>query len=253
MSQILRFLSFSTHTYKRYGHVMKTSIVAIFIIFCLSNVTYAQSEKLTIDCRKDFRKEDVAVLSHAPLGIKRIKKHHLRVNWVGGSRDFIDKPPYDEPFQGISYSYCGYNSTVGMHLIHKSMYSLFTGVLVDNTTGKIMPAGEYVSFSNDEKKYFAIAQEDGFDGEYWYVYARNGSLIWKGLSGISEKHPKYKYDYFVAEFHNPRWNSVGDLEANCMCSTNKKTANQRETIVTLKRVERKWVWLPMISCPRIDH
>ena len=230
---------------------MRCIIVVILTVFCLAERAFGQAEKLTMDCREEFRKEDVAILGQAPFGAKRITKHHLRVNWAGGSKDFIDKPPYDKSLDGIWYSHCGYSQTLGMHLVHKSMYSLFTGVLLDNATGKIMPAGEYVSFSNDKGKYFAPVQPDGLDGEEWYVYAKSGSLIWKGLSGISERHPKYKYEYFVAELDNPRWNSAGELEANHVCSADRDIPTKERTTVTLKLVGKKWAWLPRMHCPEI--
>jgi hypothetical protein len=227
---------------------MKINIIAILILFCFDNVIYGQPDKLTMDCRDNFRNEDALIFSQAPLGATRITKHHLQVNWTGGSIDFIDEPPYDEPLDGISYYYCGYNSTIDMHLIHKQISGVFTGVLMDNATGKVMPAGEYISFSIDKKKYFSTVQPDGLDGQEWYVYSRNGNLIWRGLSGISEIHPKYKYEYFVAELHNPSWNTAGELEATCVCST----GNEKETIVTLKLVRKNWAWLPNVSCQRAN-
>jgi hypothetical protein len=230
---------------------MKIKIIAIFIIAYFCNAVYGQSENLIMDCGENFRDEIAAVLRQAPFGVKRISKHHLKVNWAKGNLDFIDKPPYDEPLDGTAYFYCGYNSIVGMHLIHKSEDSIFTGVLVDDTTGKITPAGQYVSFSKDKNKYFATVQPDGLDGEEWYVYAKDGKLIWKGLSGITQKNLKYDYEYFVVELSNPRWNLNGELEATGICASERDNAKKKETIVTLKLTEKNWEWLPKISCPGI--
>lgn len=231
---------------------MKIKIVAVFMIVGFCNAAYGQSKNLIMDCGKNYRNENISILNQAPFGAKRISKHHLKVNWARGSVDFIDKPPYDEALDGTAYSYCGYNSTIGMHLIHKSAFSDFTGVLVDNATGKVMPAGQYVSFSKNKKKYFSTIQPDGLDGEEWYIYTRDGKLIWKGLSGISQKHPKYEWEFFVVELSNPRWNSVCELEATGICASERDKVNKKETTVTLKLIGKKWEWLPKVSCPKIE-
>ncbi|MBI5586316.1 MAG: hypothetical protein HY892_21100 [Deltaproteobacteria bacterium] len=230
---------------------MKSIIAMILAVFSLAGGALGQSDKLTMDCREAFQNEDAAVLRQAPFGAKRIMKHRLRVSWAGGSRDFIDKPPYDAELDGTSYSYCGYKRTLGLHLIHKSMDGVFTGVLLDNNTGQTRAAGQYVSFSNDQKKYFASVQPDGLDGEKWYVYGKSGTLIWKGLSGISGRHPQYQYEYFVAELVNPRWNSAGELEANYVCSDDRNSPTKQRNKVTLKLVGKKWAWLPRVFCPEI--
>jgi hypothetical protein len=229
---------------------MGNIIVAIVMILGFGSVAYGGPKELVMDCRE--KGENLAILSHAPFRAKRISKHHLRVDWAGGSMDFVDKPPYDEPLGGTRYSYCGYNPTLNMHLIDKSISGVFTGVLLDNVTGKIMQAGHYISFSNDKKKYFSTVQPDGLDGEEWYVYTRNGNILWKGLSGISGKHPKYNYEYIIAELSNPRWNSEGELQATHVCAVDKGTS-KKETTVTLRLVGKKWLWLPRISCPEVDH
>lgn len=128
---------------------------------------------------------------------------------------------------------------------------MFTGVLLDNLTGKIVPAGQYVSFSNDKKKYFASVQPDGLDGEEWYVYTGNGVLIWKGLSGISKRHPKDKYEYFVADLDNPRWNSAEELEADLLCSADRDKPMTDKTTVALRLVGKRWAWLPEVTCPEV--
>jgi hypothetical protein len=225
---------------------IKIAVILIILINCSSS--FGQSEELVMDCSNNIVDENAAILGQTPFGAKRISQHHLVVNWMRGSKDFIDEPPYDQNFDGISYVYCGYNPTLGMHLIHKSEYDIFTGVLVDNSTGAVMPAGQYVSFSKDKKKYFATVQPNGLDGEEWYVYTKDGQLEWKGLSGITQKHPKFNYDYFIVELSKPRWNSEGKLEAIGKCST--EIDNNKETTVRLELVGKKWEWLPKISCPK---
>jgi hypothetical protein len=40
-------------------------------------------------------------LGAAPHGARRIDKHRLEVSWTDGKRLFVDKPPYDEPLDGV--------------------------------------------------------------------------------------------------------------------------------------------------------
>lgn len=227
---------------------MKGILQALLLIQCLAVFASGGTAELVMDCSDKIHKENQAVLSQAPMGAKRVSKHHLRVNWAGGGTDFIDKPPYDEPLDGTWYSYCGFNPTLNVHLIHKSIADIFTGVLLDNATGKLIPAGDYVSFSNDKKKYFATVQPNGLDGQEWYLYSRDGTLIWKGLSGISENNGRY--EYFIAELDDPRWSAGGELQSTLVCAADQ---SKRKTTVTLTLTGNKWEWLPIVACPKINR
>jgi hypothetical protein len=224
---------------------MRGVLGLLLLIQSIAIVSFGGTADLVLDCREKIYKEDRAILSLAPLGAKRISKHHLRVNWTGGSKDFIDKPPYDEPLDGTWYSYCGFNPILNFHLIHKTITDVFAGVLLDNTTGKLIPAGEYVFFSSDKKKYFASVQPNGLDGEEWHLYSRDGVPIWKGLSGILGNNGRYRY--FVAELDDPRWSADGEFQATLTCTADK---NKRKTTVTLTFVKTNWEWLPRIECPK---
>lgn len=230
---------------------MKIIVMTFAMFSCLAATTYADTENLKLGCSERFREEEAKVLRQAPQGAKRTGRHHLRIKWTAGFREFADKAPYgDEFLEGTAYYYCGYNKTANIHLIHEQIDGLFTGILVDNASGKILPGGEKVSFSSDLSKYLAQVQPDGLDGEEWYVYQRNGQLVWKGLSGISEHHPKLNYDYFIVELSAPKWNGQGELEATGICASEREKAKKKETTVTLKRVGRSWKWLPELLCPK---
>jgi len=218
----------------------------VTLIHCRPGLSHP--ENLVMDCGNTIADEIAAMFRENPFGARRISKHHLVVGWERGRQNFIDEPPYDQILDGVSYLYCGYNPTMQMSLIHKREDDIFTGVLLDHITGTVMPAGQYVSFSKDKKKYFATVQPDGLDGEEWYVYTKDGKLEWKGLSGISQKHPKFNYYFFVVELSSPRWNADGLLEAIGKCTAG-KDRQENETTVRLKRIGPRWEWLPKISCP----
>jgi len=169
----------------------------------------------------------------------------LKVNWAGGSTVFADSGTQEGYLGGVAHRYCGFSRILAAHLIHRVDEDLFTGVLLDHATGKIMPAGEQVSLAPDGTVYFASAHANGLDGELWYLYARDGSLIWSGLSGISEQHPEYEYEYFIATLSQPRWSSAGELQATLTCAT--RPAGLSAT-VTLTRDNDEWTWLPVIRC-----
>ncbi|MFI5119657.1 MAG: hypothetical protein ACHQM4_04550 [Thermoanaerobaculia bacterium] len=230
---------------------MRNRTNVVLMLLCFGRAGVGNAQDLVLKC-DGSRQEDLALLGQAPLGATRISKHHLRVNWSGGSRDFIDVPPYDEPLDGTRYSYCGYRSALGMHLVYKASSGVSTGVLLEDATGKTTEAGEYVAFSRDKSKYFAAVQPDGLDGQEWYVYWRNGTRIWKGLSGITAVHGRLGYRYFSAVLENPRWNLAGELEATHACEAGRRKPGQRETTVTLTRSKGAWVWLPEVECPKVE-
>ena len=192
-----------------------------------------------MDCS---RKEAIA-LREAPLGASRVSKHRLTVKWSAGVATFRDSGLVDGYLGGIGYEYCGYSSSAGLHLINKSDGDVFTGVLLSQATGKIMAAGKSVMFAPD-MSYFATAQPDGLDGEEWFVYSPTGVRRWKGLSGISAKHPTLKYNYFIATLEEPHWSANGELQATLKCSG----GSQSPTVVTLRQQNKAWTWLPTVAC-----
>jgi len=116
----------------------------------------------------------------------------------------------------VAYQYCGFG--LGFHLIRKSDEGLFTGVLLDTKTGRVLPAGKTVIFAPDTSRYFAVQQPDGLDGEEWLLYSRGGTRLWKGLSGVEAKSPMGNWTYFIATLQQPHWSTTGELEAILRCA-----------------------------------
>jgi len=207
----------------------------------LSSLARAQTAALS--CAGD----EASALRQAPLGAARVSPQRLTVTWASGSTIFADSGTEEGSLDGTAYRYCGFNPTVGMHLIHKAADGVFTGVLLDDATGRILPAGQEVLFAPDRTKYFATVQPDGLDGQEWYLYARDGSLIWRGESGITDHHPSAKYDYFIATLDQPRWSNAGALQSTLLCAIGPPG---RSATVTLTRGKSGWRWLPHVVCAR---
>ena len=105
---------------------------------------FALSRWLTPDSQ-----EETLRLGNAPHRAKRVEKHRLEVSWVGGRQAVVNKPPYDEPFAGTTRAYCGFDARLNLHLLLKRDERLFTGVLLDDRIGRILPGGQTVMFSPD--------------------------------------------------------------------------------------------------------
>jgi hypothetical protein len=179
--------------------------------------------------------EEAAQLHRAPHGAKRVGTHRLEVAWFGGKRIFDDTPPYDEPLDGVSWVYCGFESRVQMHLLLKTDRWLFTGALLDDRTGSLLPAGRVVVFSPDQKYYLAYEQPDGQDGETIKLFRTRAGLLWKGYNGILSADGKS----VVAEFETVRWNDHDRLEADL------KTPSGTDTVI-LTPGNGKWEWLSKV-------
>jgi hypothetical protein len=126
--------------------------------------------------------EEAARFKHAPHGAKRLGKHVIEVGWARGKRILKDKPPYNEPLDGVRWTYCGYNADLKLHMLLKEDEALYTGALVDDVTGAFLPGGQKVLFSKDAQHYLTYEQPDGQDGETIKLYRRNGTLLWKGFA-----------------------------------------------------------------------
>jgi hypothetical protein len=199
----------------------------------------AQAQSVpTLSCAES---EIVALRSASP-GVQRSSKHRLDIRWVKGTRSFADSGVVEGDMDGIRYQYCGF--ALGYHLIRKADNGLFTGVLLDTTTGKALPAGQTVIFAPGGERYFATQRPDGLDGEEWLIYSRTGSRLWKGVSGILAKSPQGEWDYFVATLERPHWSAAGELEATLRCTADRN----RTTTVTLRAAGRRYAWDPPVRC-----
>jgi len=184
--------------------------------------------------------EETARLRQAPHGAKRLSEHQLEVRLAEGTRTFKDEPPY-EPLDGISWAYCGYNPALKLHLIRKADNGLFTGVLLDDTTGRLLPGGLAVLFSPDYSLYLAYEQPDGQDGETLKLYKRNGVMLWKGYDFIVS--PDGKSVIVDAEnMRNMRWDSQNRPQATLYLE-----GGRTATVTLMRDGKGKLDWLPQVA------
>src|SRR5262245_16866168 len=200
---------------------IKAGIVLIFLMIASTAI----GENIVLDCDASE-----TTMNKAPHGARRIDEDTLEVKFAGGSKSFKDEPPFDYELDGVEYDYCDYNATVKFHLIKKRDQDVFTGVLMSQTTGKILDAGQFVIFSPNGKKYFASRQPNGMDGTEWFIFTVSGNLEWQGNSMA---------DTLV----EPGWNSEGKFQAKYRCS------DEDYKTVVLTKSGKEWSWVPETKCP----
>jgi hypothetical protein len=210
---------------------------AVFIFFCIliasTNVACGQTAPLCGSAGSVDRNE-ITFLPEAPHGAKRIGKHTLEVNWAQGVRRFVDKDCTEGYIGGSCWEYRGYCASLHLHHINHENEDLFTGVLLDDTSGKLLPGGGSVFFSPDGKKYLASSQWDGKEFSDWKLYSREGTLLWAGDSGIVGKNNEV-----LAEFENPSWSSSGDLLVDSVDSASGK----KVVLIMMQGTDKKWKWV----------
>jgi len=137
----------------------------------------------TLDARAT---EEAGWMKTSPHGAKRVGKYELQVRWAKGVQVFKDKPPYGEKLGSSWYAYCGFFvwAGQGLHLIVMTDGDTFTGEMMDDATGKILPAGKTVWTSFSGEYYAATERPDGLNGENAMLFTREGKLLWKGYSGV---------------------------------------------------------------------
>jgi len=181
--------------------------------------------------------EETERLKQAPHGAKRLGAHMIEVGWAGGKRVLKDKPPYDEPLDGVRWTYCGYNAELKLHMLLKEDEALFTGALVDDVTGALLPGGQKVLFSKNAEYYLAYEQPDGQDGETIKLYRRNGTLLWEGYNGFLSSD-----GIVLTNFENMHWDDHDRPQAIA-----RREDGKTQTVTLTQGVAGKWDWLPHIS------
>ncbi len=181
--------------------------------------------------------EEIARFKQAPHGAKRLGKHAIEVGWAGGKRILKDKPPYNEPLDGLRWIYCGYNADLKLHMLLKEDEALLTGALVDDATGALLPGGQKVLFSKNAQYYLAYEQPDGQDGETIKLYRRNGTLIWEGYNGFLSSD-----GIVLANFEDMHWDDHDRPQAIARLNGGKP-----QTVTLTEGSAGKWDWLPHIS------
>jgi len=174
-------------------------------------------------------------LRDAPHGAKRIGKHRLEVTWAAGKRLFEDEAPYQEgDLDGVRWAYCGYDPKLRLHLIFKACRPAFTGALLDDVTGALLPGGQDVLFTTDQQDYVAYEMADGDTTEILKVYRRNGEILWTGHNGFTSA----DNGSVVVAFHNLHWNSQNRLGTLAVPADGAKPF----TITLTPNRSGKWNW-----------
>ena len=223
--------------------VMRRLFVSFMLLCCiLIAATGAACGQLTLSCNgfsgSDDRGEPAA-LKQAPHGAKRIGKHTLQVNWAHGLRRLVDDGCDGDGIGGSCWDYCGYNAALRLHFIGHEDEDLFTGVLLDDTSGRLMPGGGSVIFSPDGKKYLATSQWNGKELADWKLYTRNGTLLWAGDSGIVRMDDVLRVKVAFAEYEVAYWSPSGEL---CTEYTDPDSKKKIELKLT-QGANRKWKWV----------
>jgi hypothetical protein len=207
---------------------------------CIAGAAQAGAQAFELSCQTKISERQL--LRQAPSGARRSAEHVLELSFQHGSRQFVDKPPYDE-LGGLRWRYCAFDRRTNTHLIEKADEGLFSGILLFQDTGKALAAGHTVIFSQDRQAFLAIEQQDGRDGESWTVYNIAGGVLWRGYAGVIAKIDGV--DMVTATFDRPRWNAKGELTARAEC-----TESGAKGSVTLHPSEAGvTAWRGSFNCP----
>jgi hypothetical protein len=217
----------------------------VILMLFLAMPAWSDASTLTLDCAAAMNttNEKVAearLLSATHGMARRLSEPVLQLSVAGRLLTFRDVPS-DEALMDLSYTFCG--SREGYSLIGKSNGTLFTGELIEEKSGHVLPGGLQVIFSPDRRAYLAVEQENGIDGTDWTIhYADSGKISWKGYSFIASTNPSI-------ELENPRWTEKGEFIATAHC-----WEDVPDTTARLINVSGKWRWaVPKTARQRQDR
>lgn len=214
-----------------------------FALACPGVLTFASNLTLSCDGGSSAEREPDLIRKLAPDIAARSAPHVLQIKTKSKTLTFTDKPPYDEQLDGLRYYFCDRKDGLVLVKVDNNLdRNVFTGVLINEDSGKITQAGQDVIFSPDKRAYFATEQPDGLDGSVWKIYSADGKLSWSGYSFI----PEAANDNLIYAFlDNQRWTGTGEFiaEASCLHDTNVKWG------VKLTKINGKWNWHPKKKCP----
>jgi len=194
---------------------------------------YLNCSTRTGDVVRPQSAEETSRIRQAPHGATRKGRRELDVLWSAGTRKFTDKPPYDADLDGVWWAYCGYSLKLGLHLILEQNVDNFTGLLLDDKTGQLLPGGKRVLFSPGLKRYLAFEQPDGQDGETIKLCTREGIVLWKGQDRILAPDGVS----INADLENVHWNEKSQVVAESHVSQGKK-----EIVRLIQTKPGKWQW-----------
>lgn len=231
--------------------LIKLAIIPLLGVtsFCFASDNAGTSPtgfKLSCVTSDDHLVDETETLKQFPHKATRIDKYTLEVRFAGGIKVFKDEqlPAEDDGLGRLYWRYCDFDNKTKTHLIEKNWADRFSGVIVFESNGKIINAGQTVLISPDKKKLLAIEQISGEDGKTWSLLDMAGKKLWSGYAGFTWK-AKEGYSAVDGEFENPRWNTDLSLSADYICSGNDKV---KKGIVILKKVSGRWKWLPEYQC-----
>jgi hypothetical protein len=117
----------------------------------------------------------------------------------------------------------------------------FFSILLEGHTGTLLPGGEAVLFSPDQRYYIAYEQPDGQDGETLKLFKHDGSLIWKGYNGFLS--PDGKSVIVDSEdMRAMRWDGQNRPQATVHLK-----GNRTVTVTLMRDANGKLEWLPHIN------
>lgn len=202
--------------------------------------TALQAAPLELKCPSSEREKEQARINKLASGVVARKGVHvLKVSTKAGVQTFKDKPPYDEPMDGVHYYFC--DRKEGFILINVEDGGEFTGKLINEQTGAVTEGGVSVSFSEDRRAYLANEYGGGLDGDEWKIYAVNGEVSWYGYNFISAPDKSYRY----VDLGMPTWMPNGELVATATCASDEN----RQWKMKLVKNNGQWDWAPRKKCP----
>ncbi len=222
----------------------------------LAGLPAAMGAGITMDCDHD---EATVLGTQAQQGRVRAERTGgtLLVQWENGKQRFEDRvPAVEQDFHEEHYAYCGYNPLARLHLIRKDTGDLFSGLLVHDHTGQIIPAGYTVILAPDLSRFLAVRQPEDLEGEIWVISNFDGTPIWEGRAGMVAESDHAEDAELIADLQAPHWLPSGELQATHTCLGLDEV---KSTKVTLKRVKSPgkargatYQWLPKVSCPALQ-
>jgi hypothetical protein len=115
----------------------------------------------------------------------------------------------------------------------------WTGALIDDTTGTVLPGGQKVLFSKSASFYLTYSQDDGRDGKTLKLYRRDGKLLWDGFDGLLTPDGIYQTAYF----EKMQWD---DQERPQAVAHDIKSGNL-QTVTLKQNGSNQWEWSSGVS------
>lgn len=224
---------------------MRTIFFLLSALLLTSNcIAEGANDRLVSQCKSD----EAAALAKSPRGAQRLNETTLTVKWQKGVKKFKDVVKFVYPSDGKPYksddgthwTYCGFIPQVGMHHIQLNKFQdRMTGVLLDDVSGKTLPAGDWILFSLKQKFYLSN-ESTGADGMSLTLRDAHGLTLWTGYNYFEvEGKTGYKY----ADIENIRANENEEFEGAASCIELDK---KQQVKLTLSHGQ--WGWSPKIVC-----